>query len=261
MCSIRWPRRRAARRSCSSAPRPWRGRRRPVNFFHKLSVALPLLLIAAWAGAIAVSRRRRRTVLQLGFTLALAMAVTLIGYHVGRGEYLKAITSVQLPRAGRRRDLRRLAVGVLDAARTVFVVGLVIWLGALLAGPAGWAVSVRGALPASSRAQARRPSAGARPGAGRLLGRPSPPCPADCGPADRRRGARLLGHARRRRSLVDRGRAAGLPGDRRVREQARRRPPTPARPRPARSSAQTALWPARRATPPVCSAGGAPPCR
>ena len=35
---------------------------------------------------------------------------------------------------------------MLDAARTVFVVGLVIWLGALLAGPAGWAVWVRGAV-------------------------------------------------------------------------------------------------------------------
>ena len=117
-----------------------------LNFFHKLSVALPLLLIAAWAGAIAVSRRRRRTVLQLGFTLALAMAVTLIGYHVGRGEYLKAITSPQLPRPAAAAIFDALLVGVLDAARTVFVVGLVIWLGALLAGPAGWAVSVRGAL-------------------------------------------------------------------------------------------------------------------
>ena len=35
---------------------------------------------------------------------------------------------------------------MLDAARTVFVVGLVVWLGALVAGPAGWAVAVRGAL-------------------------------------------------------------------------------------------------------------------
>ncbi len=69
-----------------------------VNFFHKLSVALPLLLIAAWAGAIAVSRRRRRTVLQLGFALALAMALTLIGYHLGRGAYLDAVSSPQLPR-------------------------------------------------------------------------------------------------------------------------------------------------------------------
>jgi hypothetical protein len=117
-----------------------------VSFFHKLSVALPLLLIAAWAGAIAVSWRRRRTVLQLGFLLALAMVVTLIGYHLGRGAYLNAIVSPRLPRPAASAIFDTLLVGVLDAARTVFVVGLVVWLGALIAGPAGWAVAVRGAL-------------------------------------------------------------------------------------------------------------------
>ena len=117
-----------------------------VSFFHKLTIALPLLLIAAWAGAIAVSWRRRRTVLQLGFLLALAMVLTLIGYHIGRGSYLNAIVSSQLPRPAAAAIFDTLAVGVLDAARTVFVVGLVVWLGALVAGPAGWAVAVRGAL-------------------------------------------------------------------------------------------------------------------
>jgi hypothetical protein len=117
-----------------------------VSFFHKLSVALPLLLIAAWAGAIAVSWRRRRTVLQLGFLLALAMVLTLIGYHIGRGAYLNAIVSSRLPRPAASAIFDTLAVGVLDAARTVFVVGLLVWIGALIAGPARWAVAVRGAL-------------------------------------------------------------------------------------------------------------------
>jgi len=117
-----------------------------INFFHKLTVALPLLLLAAWAGAIAASWRRRRTVLQLGFTLALAMAVTLVGYHLGRGAYLNAVSSPQLPRDAAAAIFDALLVGVLAAARTVFVVGLVIWLGALLAGPGGWAVWVRRAV-------------------------------------------------------------------------------------------------------------------
>ena len=117
-----------------------------INFFHKLTVALPLLLLAAWAGAIAASWRRRRTVLQLGFTLALAMVVTLVGYHLGRGAYLNAVSSPQLPRDAAAPIFDALLVGVLAAARTVLVVGLVIWLGALLAGPAGWAVWVRRAV-------------------------------------------------------------------------------------------------------------------
>jgi hypothetical protein len=117
-----------------------------VNFFHKLSVALPLALIAAWAGAIAVSWRRRRTVLQLGFALALAMVLTLIGYHLGRGAYLNAIVSSRLPRPAASAIFDTLAVGVLDAARTVFVAGILVWIGALIAGPARWAVAVREAL-------------------------------------------------------------------------------------------------------------------
>jgi len=117
-----------------------------ISFFHKLSVALPLLLLAAWVGAIAVSRRRRRTVLQLGFTLALAMVVTLVAYHLGRGAYLNAISSPQLPRDAAAAIFDALLVGVLTAARTVLVIGLLVWLGALLTGPAGWAVWVREAL-------------------------------------------------------------------------------------------------------------------
>jgi hypothetical protein len=117
-----------------------------ISFFHKLSVALPLALIAAWAGAIAVSWRRRRTVAQLGLALAFAMVVTLVGYHIGRGAYLNAIVSPRLPRAAASHIFDTLLVGVLDAARTVLVVGLVVWLGALIAGPARWAVALRAAL-------------------------------------------------------------------------------------------------------------------
>ena len=51
-----------------------------------------------------------------------------------------------MPRPAAAAIFDTLAVGVLDAARTVFVVGLLVWLGALIAGPARWAVAVRGAL-------------------------------------------------------------------------------------------------------------------
>ncbi len=118
---------------------------RAVKVLHGLSIVLPLLLAAAWAAAIGVSPRRRRTTLQLGFTLAFAMVVTLLAYHLGRGAYLNAVSSPQLPRAAAS-IFDTLLRGLLAVARTVFIVGLVIWLGALLAGPAGWAVRVRSAL-------------------------------------------------------------------------------------------------------------------
>ena len=97
---------------------------------------------------------------QLALALAAAMAVTLVGYHLGRGAYLDAVVSSRLPRPAASAIFDTLAVGVLDAARTVFVVGILVWVGALIAGPAGWAVAVRGALSGPSRAPARAPSGG-----------------------------------------------------------------------------------------------------
>ncbi|HUK76897.1 MAG TPA: hypothetical protein VL117_04770 [Thermoleophilia bacterium] len=117
-----------------------------VRFFQKLHVALPLLLIAAWAGAIAVSWRRRRTVAQLALALAAAMAVTLVGYHLGRGAYLDAVSSPQLPRDAAAAIFDALASGLRAAARTVFVVGLIVGIGAMILGQARWAVRLREAL-------------------------------------------------------------------------------------------------------------------
>ena len=148
-----------------------------VSFFHKLSVALPLLLLAAWVGAIAVSRRRRRTVLQLGFTLALAMVVTLVAYHLGRGAVPER--GQQSPASARRRraDLRRAAGR--RAGRGAHRVRR--RPGDLARGAAGRSgrlgrVGARGGrrrLP--ERGHGRR-AEGPRPRAGRLVGGPPPPC-------------------------------------------------------------------------------------
>jgi hypothetical protein len=131
-----------------------------VKFFQKLHVALPLLLIAAWAGAIAASWRRRGTVVQLALALAAAMAVTLVAYQLGRGAYLDAVSSPQLPRDAAAAIFDALASGLRAAARTVFVVGLIVGLGAMVLGPARWAVRLREALSGGfgslgSRAEAK----------------------------------------------------------------------------------------------------------
>jgi len=117
-----------------------------IKFLNTLRWVLPILLIAAWAGAIAVSTRRRRTVLLLGLFLALAAALVLVGYNLGRGAYLDKISSPQLPRPAAAAIFDALLTSMKTAFRTTFVVGLVVWLGALLAGPAWWAVRLRSSL-------------------------------------------------------------------------------------------------------------------
>ena len=194
-----------------------------VKVLHSLSVALPLLLIAAWAGAIAVSLRRRRTILQLGFTLALAMVVTLVAYHLGRGLYLNAVTSPQLPRDTAASIFDTLMRGMLGPAKTVLIVGFVIWLGALVMGPAGWAIRVRSVLSggidtAGSAAEARGLDLGPF---GSWVARHRHALQI-AGLARGRRGAGLLGYTWCRGGPVDCRGAAGLCGDRRVRRPADR---------------------------------------
>ena len=117
-----------------------------IKFLNTLRWVLPILLIAAWAGAIAVSTRRRRTVLLLGFFLAVVAVLVLVGYNLGRGAYLDKISSPQLPRAAAAAIFDTMLTSLKTALRTTFVVGLVVWLGALLAGPAWWAVRLRHSL-------------------------------------------------------------------------------------------------------------------
>ena len=131
-----------------------------VNFLHKIFIILPILLVAAWAGAIALSARRRRTVLQLGFALAVAMVVTLVAFQLARNAYLNSVSSPQLPRDAATAIFDTLLGGLKAGARTVFVIGIVIWLGALIMGPARWAVAVRDAFSrvfrsAGTRAEAK----------------------------------------------------------------------------------------------------------
>jgi hypothetical protein len=114
-----------------------------VRLLRRVTYALPILTLLAFAVAIALSPNRRRTLLRTALGLALGMALVLIVFSMGRNFYLDAIE-----RAGRSREANAAAfdqvLGFLRLSlRTVFVLGLVVALGAWLAGPGRLATRIR----------------------------------------------------------------------------------------------------------------------
>ncbi len=114
-----------------------------VNLLQKLSIVLPIVTLLLFAAAIALSRKRRKTVLWSGIGLAIGMFVILIAFNVGRAVYLDAVTTPQLTSAAAAAAYDQVLSFLRLSARTGVVVGLLIAIGAWLSGPASSATRLR----------------------------------------------------------------------------------------------------------------------
>ena len=113
-----------------------------TDLLQKLAVVLPLLTILCFGVAIALSPNRRRTVLRAALGFALGMAIVAIAFNAGRHFYLDVLpSSVNQAAAGSVYD--QLVADLRLALRTGFALGLVVALGAWLAGPARPATKLR----------------------------------------------------------------------------------------------------------------------
>ena len=104
-------------------------------------MVLPIVTLLLFAAAIAISRKRRKTVLHAGLGLAAGMLVILSAFNVGRTFYLDAVKTANRDAAAAVYDqvLNFLRL----SARTGFVVGIIIAIGAWLAGPSSAAMRLR----------------------------------------------------------------------------------------------------------------------
>jgi hypothetical protein len=114
-----------------------------VSLLKTLSIVLPVAAIALVGLAFALSRDRRRTLMQTGIALVAAGVIGLFLVVGGRTYYLHSVVGPDVPHAAANalydtvvRDLRR-AYKILCAA------GLVAIVAALLAGPSRTAVRAR----------------------------------------------------------------------------------------------------------------------
>lgn len=115
-----------------------------VRLLKTLAIALPLLVLALYASAIAVSRQRRRTLLQASLGLAFAMALLGILLTIGRSIYLSKVAGPNLPHDAAAAFFDTVVHYLRVGLRVIAGVALLVAAGAFLSGPSRVAVAVRG---------------------------------------------------------------------------------------------------------------------
>jgi hypothetical protein len=122
-----------------------------VRLLKTLAIALPLLVLALIAAAIALSQRRRRTLLQASLGIAASMAVLGALLTIGRSIYLDQIVGPNLPRDAASAFYEVLVHYLRLGLRIVAGVALLVAAGAWLTGPYKSAVAIRGWFGSGTR--------------------------------------------------------------------------------------------------------------
>jgi len=121
-----------------------------IDALQKLAWVLPVLMLLCFAAAIALSHKRRRTVLRSGLGIAAGIAVLLIGINLGRVPYL-GLFSRAIGREAGGAAYDQLLHSLKLSGRAFFAVGLLIAIGAWLAGPGKAAVHLRSTVTGRER--------------------------------------------------------------------------------------------------------------
>jgi hypothetical protein len=108
-----------------------------------LALVLPLVVLAMFIGGIVAAPDRRRAAWWAGMAFALAMIALILGYWAGRESILTAAAS-----AGAASDIVEAVFDIvfaslLTTARAGVALGVIVTLGAVLAGPSKAAVAIR----------------------------------------------------------------------------------------------------------------------
>jgi hypothetical protein len=139
---------------------------RTYSVLKALGVVLPVLSVGFLGCAVAVARRRRRMLLTAGVAVAGAMVLLAFALVVVRAAYLRSIPpdGLALDAAGVMFDT--VSRFLREAVWAFAVVGLVVAVGAFVAGPSGTARRIRSSSSAAiGWLRVRTESAGLRTGA------------------------------------------------------------------------------------------------
>ena len=129
-----------------------------VDLSDKLVIVLPIVTITLFAGAVLLSGNRRRTILRTGLGVAFAVGLVLTAFNIGRSVYLDALgADVNHEAAANVYD--QLLGFLRIALRSAFVLGVVVAIGAWLAGPGEYATKIRDATVGIFRGRKRAPDA------------------------------------------------------------------------------------------------------
>ena len=115
-----------------------------TDLLQKLAIVLPLLMLACFIVAVVLAADRRRALIRVGFAVAVAAALLSVVIILGRSIYLNSVSSFVISTDAARAVYDTVVRNVKTANRVFIVIGLLIVVGAVLAGPSALAVRVRG---------------------------------------------------------------------------------------------------------------------
>lgn len=110
----------------------------------RVALWLPLLGLAFAAGAVALAADRRKTILWLGVAITLGAVLPLQALLLSQtfvAGQLYELAGVPTPAA--QSAFQIIFRDLITADRALAAIGIALWIGALFAGPARWAVAVR----------------------------------------------------------------------------------------------------------------------
>jgi hypothetical protein len=116
-----------------------------VDLLDKVGNYLPILVLVLFALAVWLSGNRRRTILRTALGIALATALLLTVFDLGRSAYRDALPST-VNKAAATAVYDQLLSFLRIAARTVFVLAIIVALAAWLSGPGRVATRFRAAF-------------------------------------------------------------------------------------------------------------------
>lgn len=113
----------------------------------RIALWLPILGLACAIGAIALAVDRRGAVLWLGASLAVAAMMPLEGLYLGQYYATAQLTQLAaIPTAAAQAAFGIIFRDLVTASQALIALGVVLWIGAIFAGPSRWATAMRGGL-------------------------------------------------------------------------------------------------------------------
>ena len=123
-----------------------------VRVFRHLTVLLPILTVLCLVGAVFASRDRRKGLLRAGRAVVIAMLILFVIVYLLRAVYLKEVVGPNVSTEAAGALFAGLVSFLRQGVVVSFLVGLVVALGAALAGPSRPAVWVRKSVRSVGRA-------------------------------------------------------------------------------------------------------------
>lgn len=114
-----------------------------VALLRTSAMALPFLALLVLAGAIGLATDRRKSVVWIGIGIVIVMLLPLEGLYLAQFPLISGLAKANVPTDVATILYNTIFAGLRSAQRGFIVVGLVVWIVAMLFGPSRWAVALR----------------------------------------------------------------------------------------------------------------------